>query len=56
MDFHATIPQAEALRSDASESRTKVDRAVLFEIPDDDLVKQTFGRRTCVQVWSDVPC
>jgi adenylate kinase len=46
--FPRTIPQAEALDRMLAGSGRKVDRALLFEIPDADLIRRLSGRRTCV--------
>ncbi|MDR3606587.1 MAG: adenylate kinase [Oligoflexia bacterium] len=46
--FPRTIPQAEALDRMLGEAGRKVDWAVLFEIPDADLVRRLSGRRTCL--------
>jgi len=45
--FPRTLPQAEALDQLLQEQGRKVDRAVLFEIPDSELVSRLSGRRTC---------
>jgi adenylate kinase len=45
--FPRTIPQAEALAKMLAVRGKKVDRAVLFEIPDAELVRRLSGRRTC---------
>lgn len=48
--FPRTIPQAEALdQMLAQEGNKSVGKAVLFEIPDDELVKRISGRRTCLK-------
>lgn len=47
--FPRTIPQAESLDAMLSQGKRKVDRCVLFEIPDENLVKRLSGRRTCVK-------
>lgn len=47
--FPRTIPQAEALNKMLKERGRAVDRAVLFEIPDSELVKRLSGRRTCLK-------
>jgi adenylate kinase len=44
--FPRTVPQAQAL--DAS-ARTKVTRAISFEIPEEVLIKRLTGRRVCSQ-------
>lgn len=45
--FPRTIPQAEALDVMLEGKGRKVDRVVLFEIPDSELVSRLSGRRTC---------
>src|SRR5262249_42861657 len=45
--FPRTIPQAHALDEMLRGRSQVVDRAVLFEIRDDELVKRLSGRRTC---------
>lgn len=45
--FPRTIPQAEALSRMLEMRGKKVDRAVLFEIKDQELVSRLSGRRTC---------
>jgi len=47
--FPRTIPQAEALDQMLAGQARRVDRAVLFEIVDSELVSRLSGRRTCVQ-------
>lgn len=48
--FPRTIPQAEALdQMLAKEGNKSVGKAVLFEIPDAELVKRISGRRTCLK-------
>lgn len=47
--FPRTIPQAEALDKMLQAQGKKVDRAVLFQIPDQELVKRLSGRRTCLK-------
>jgi adenylate kinase len=47
--FPRTIPQAEALDRLLTSGSRKVDRVVLFEIPDEDLVSRLSGRRTCLK-------
>jgi adenylate kinase len=47
--FPRTIPQAEALDRMLADREQRVDRAVLFEIPDSELVRRLTGRRTCTQ-------
>ncbi|MEN0060444.1 MAG: adenylate kinase [Bdellovibrio sp.] len=46
--FPRTIPQAEALDKTLKEEGRQVHRAVLFEIPDAELVSRLSGRRTCL--------
>jgi adenylate kinase len=50
--FPRTIPQAESLDRMLALSSRKVDQAVLFEIPDEDLVRRISGRRTCLNCGS----
>lgn len=47
--FPRTIPQAEALDQMLAEKGRSVSRAVLFDIPDAELVSRLSGRRTCVK-------
>lgn len=47
--FPRTIPQAEALDKMLEVQGRKVDRAVLFEISDAELVRRLSGRRTCLK-------
>jgi adenylate kinase len=47
--FPRTIPQAEALDAALQRNSKRVDRAVLFEIPDSDLIARLSGRRTCLK-------
>jgi len=46
--FPRNISQADALDKMLKSQSRQVDRAVLFEIPDEDLVKRLSGRRTCL--------
>src|SRR6185437_6193532 len=46
--FPRTIPQAEALDQMLKGRHRKVDRAVLFDIADSELVRRLAGRRTCL--------
>lgn len=46
--FPRTIPQAETLDVMLKSQGRAVDKVVLFEIPDGDLVRRLSGRRTCV--------
>lgn len=50
--FPRTIPQAEALDRMLDEQGRAVDRVVLFEIGDQELVRRLSGRRTCPQCGS----
>lgn len=50
--FPRTIPQAEALDEMLKKQGRAVDRAVLFEIPDEELVRRLSGRRTCLSCGS----
>ena len=50
--FPRTIPQAEALDKMLEASGRKVDRAVLFNIDDSELVSRLSGRRTCLKCGS----
>ncbi len=45
--FPRTVPQAEALDAMLAQQKRAVDRAVLFEIADEELVRRLSGRRTC---------
>jgi adenylate kinase len=47
--FPRTIPQAEALDAMLQAQGKAVTRAVLFEIPDSELVRRLSGRRTCLK-------
>lgn len=47
--FPRTIPQAESLDDMLAALGKKVDSAVLFEIPDEELVSRLSGRRTCLK-------
>lgn len=47
--FPRTIPQAEALDLMIKGQGRSLDRAVLFEIPDVELVRRLSGRRTCLK-------
>ena len=47
--FPRTVPQAEALDKVLESRGKKMDRAVLFEIADQELVKRLSGRRTCLK-------
>lgn len=47
--FPRTIPQAEALDTMLSGNGFAVDKAVLFQIPDGELVSRLSGRRTCTK-------
>jgi adenylate kinase len=47
--FPRTIPQAEALDGLLSGQGKKIASAVLFEIPEGELVRRLTGRRTCSQ-------
>lgn len=46
--FPRTIPQAEALDEMLQKQGLHVDRSVLFEIPDEELINRLSGRRTCL--------
>lgn len=45
--FPRTIPQAEALGKMLETQKREVKQAVLFEIPDSELIRRLSGRRTC---------
>lgn len=45
--FPRTIPQAEALDQMLAQQSKKVDKAVLFDIDDSELIRRLSGRRTC---------
>ncbi|OFZ51703.1 MAG: adenylate kinase [Bdellovibrionales bacterium RIFOXYC1_FULL_54_43] len=47
--FPRTVPQAQALDQMLQSRASKVDRVVLFEIPDEELVRRLSGRRTCLK-------
>lgn len=46
--FPRTIPQAEALDRLLVSQGRQIDRVVLFNIPDSELVRRLSGRRTCI--------
>jgi adenylate kinase len=50
--FPRTIPQAEALDLMLTKQSRQVDSAVLFKIPDSELVRRLSGRRTCLNCGS----
>lgn len=50
--FPRTIPQAEALDRLFQETGRTIDRAVLFQMDDSELVARLSGRRTCVKCGS----
>jgi adenylate kinase len=50
--FPRTIPQAEALDLMLKKQGRQVDSAVLFKIPDSELVRRLSGRRTCLNCGS----
>jgi adenylate kinase len=50
--FPRTIPQAEALDKMLKEQGRAVDRSILFQIPDSELVRRLSGRRTCLSCGS----
>jgi adenylate kinase len=50
--FPRTIPQAEALDKMLKEQGRQVDVAVLFKIPDSELLRRLSGRRTCLNCGS----
>lgn len=47
--FPRNIAQAEALDRMLKQQNRQVDRVVLFEIPDEELIRRLSGRRTCPQ-------
>jgi adenylate kinase len=47
--FPRTIPQAVALDSMLEEQGKKLDKVVLFEIPEEKLLARLSGRRTCIK-------
>jgi adenylate kinase len=47
--FPRNVQQAQALDTMLATQGRKVERAVFFSIPDEDLVKRLSGRRTCVE-------
>jgi adenylate kinase len=47
--FPRNIAQAEALDQMLKQQGRQVDRAILFEIPDEQLVRRLAGRRTCLK-------
>ncbi|OFZ79129.1 MAG: adenylate kinase [Bdellovibrionales bacterium RIFOXYD1_FULL_53_11] len=50
--FPRTIPQAEALDKMLLEQGRKVERVVLFDVKDNELVRRLSGRRTCLKCGS----
>lgn len=50
--FPRTIPQAEALDAMLKAQSRQVDRVVLFELPESELVDRLSGRRTCLKCGS----
>lgn len=50
--FPRTIPQAESLDAMLQKQGKAVNRAVLFEIGDDELIRRLSGRRTCLKCGS----
>jgi adenylate kinase len=47
--FPRTIPQAEALDEMLKGQGRKVDKALLFDVPDKELISRLSGRRTCLK-------
>lgn len=47
--FPRNIAQAEVLDRMLTQQGRSVDKVVLFEIPDEDLIRRLSGRRTCIQ-------
>jgi len=47
--FPRTIPQAEELDRLLQSEKSAIDRVVLFDIPDSELVQRLSGRRTCLK-------
>jgi adenylate kinase len=47
--FPRTIPQAESLDETLKAAGRKIDRVLLFKIPDADLIGRLSGRRTCAK-------
>ena len=45
--FPRTIPQAESLKQMMAKNGLKLDRAVLFDVPDEEIVKRLSGRWYC---------
>jgi len=45
--FPRTVPQAEALSKILEEQKTTIDRAISFEVPEQDLIRRLTGRRSC---------
>ncbi len=50
--FPRTIPQAESLDRTLKVQGRQIDRVVLFDMPDAELVRRLSGRRTCVNCGS----
>ena len=50
--FPRTIPQAEALEQLIHSENKTLDRVVLFEIKEEELIKRLSGRRTCLKCGS----
>ncbi len=47
--FPRTVPQAEALEESIEKLGRKLTAAILFETPEEEIVKRLSGRRTCEQ-------
>jgi adenylate kinase len=47
--FPRTIPQAESLEKMLQDQGKNVDCAVLFDVPDQELIRRLSGRRTCLK-------
>lgn len=45
--FPRTIPQAESLKETLAKNRIAIDRAILFDAPDDEIVRRLAGRWHC---------
>ena len=47
--FPRTVPQADALDKLLARNSRKIDRVVVLEVPDEEVVRRNVGRRTCLK-------
>ncbi len=47
--FPRTVPQAEALERLLARNGRKIDRVVVMQVPDEEVVRRNVGRRTCLK-------